>query len=153
MPSNEFLMSLARRYVLDIPHIREMEMAVTGVERGSATLTMVAAPWMVGDPETGRVHGGALTALIDSACGLAVLTAMSDPGPVATLDLRIDYLKPAMGGETLSATARCIKLTSQIAFVRAVAYRTDPEDHIAAAQASFIIKGQGGGLAADTVRT
>ena len=105
---------------------------------------------MVGDPETGRLHGGALTTLIDSVCGLAVLAAMPDPGPVATLDLRIDYFKPATVGETLHATARCLKLTTQIAFVRGEAYRAGPDDQIAAAQASFIVKGRGGGLAADT---
>ena len=76
---------------------------------------------------------------------------MPDPGPVATLDLRIDYLKPAIVGQTIIAGAECIKLTSQIAFVRASAYRDTPDDVIAAAQASFIIKGSGGGLAADSM--
>lgn len=147
----EVLLRLARKYALDIPHVRDMGMVVTDVGPGFATLTMTAQDWMVGDPQSGRLHGGVVTALIDSVCGLAVLVAMPDPGPVATLDLRIDYLKPAVAGEILSATAECLKLTSQIAFVRASACVAGAEDHIAAAQASFIIKGRGGGLAADSV--
>lgn len=149
--NRQALLQLARKYAREIPHIRDMGMLVTDVGEGVATLTMTAGADMVGDPKSGRLHGGAVTALIDSVCGLAVLAAMPDPGPIATLDLRIDYLKPAVAGETLSATAECLKLTSQIAFVRASAYRDGPEGHIAAAQASFIIKGRGGGLAADSV--
>ena len=51
---------------------------------------------LVGNPETGVVHGGVITTLLDSVCGLAVFSSFTQMRPVATLDLRIDYLKPQL---------------------------------------------------------
>ena len=51
---------------------------------------------------------------------------------IATLDLRIDYLKPATIGEDLFARAECYRLTRQIAFVRSVAYQRDPQQPVVA---------------------
>ena len=53
---------------------------------------------LVGNPETGVLHGGAITALLDGASGAAVFAALVDIVPIATLDLRIDYLRPAESG-------------------------------------------------------
>jgi uncharacterized protein (TIGR00369 family) len=94
---------------------------------------------LVGDPVTGVLHGGAVTTLIDSAFGLAVVTALDQPKAVATLDLRIDYLRPAMPKRELRADAHCYRITRQIAFVRGVAYHDDEASPIAAAQASFML--------------
>lgn len=137
------------KYVDFIPHIRELGMELIELTHGRCVLRM---PWreeLVGNPETGDLHGGVVTTLIDSACGLCVLAAMDDPGPIATLDLRIDYLRPGEPGRELITEAECFHLTRQIAFVRASAWHAEGEKPLAAAQASFIVKGSGGGLAAD----
>src|SRR5262249_24328984 len=55
-------------------------------------------PWsahLVGDPDTGILHGGVITGLLDHACGMSVRTALREPRAFATLDLRIDYMKAA----------------------------------------------------------
>jgi uncharacterized protein (TIGR00369 family) len=143
------ILDLARFYLGDIPHIRELGMELVQVGRGDATMRLPYRADLVGDPESGVLHGGAVTVLIDSVCGLAVLSAMRNPGPIATLDLRIDYLRPARVGYAVQARAECFRLTHQIAFVRSTAFHDDPRDPVAAAQASFVIKGEGGGLAAD----
>jgi len=151
--SDSSVMDLARFYLGDIPHIRELGMELVEVGCGDATMRLPYRSDLVGDPDTGVLHGGAVTVLIDSVCGLAVLSAMRNPGPIATLDLRIDYLKPARVGEPLHAQADCFRLTHQIAFVRSTAFHQNPAEPVAAAQATFVIKGEGGGLAADRRRS
>jgi uncharacterized protein (TIGR00369 family) len=96
-------------------------------------------PHLVGDPETGMVHGGVVTGLLDHTSGMAVMGKLHTPLPIATLDLRIDYMKPARPGETIMAEATCLKVTREIAFVRGVAFHDDPEDAIALCTGTFII--------------
>src|SRR6185369_7024719 len=92
----------------------------------------------------GLLHGGAVTTLLDAAGGAAVYVKLGEAGPIATLDLRIDYLKPAAGRRDVLARAECIKLTRNVAFVRMTAYHDDPSDPIALGAASFMLgtKGQ-----------
>jgi len=83
------------------------------------------------------IHGGAITALLDGASGAAVFATLTDFVPIATLDLRIDYLRPAEAGQDVHARATCYKLTNNVAFTRAVAYHEDPEDPIAHSVGTF----------------
>ena len=99
---------------------------------------------LVGEPDTGVLAGGVVTTLLDMACGWASLAALKVPTSIATLDLRIDYMRPAEPGRDLLATAHCYKLTRSIAFVRAVAYDQDPSDPVAAAQAAFMLDSNAG---------
>ena len=105
----------------------------------------ILTPWredLVGDPDTGVIAGGVITALLDHVCGLAVTSRSLEGGflSTATLDLRIDYMRPAAPRADVTASAHCDKLTRNIAFVRAHAFDADPEDPIATAQAAFVLK-------------
>ena len=102
----------------------------------------IRAPWredLVGDPDTGVIAGGLVTTLLDHVGGLAVWTKMETYQPIATLDLRVDYMRAAHPRKDLLAEARCFKLTSSIAFVRAWAFEDDPNDPVAAAQAAYAL--------------
>ncbi len=138
-------------YEAIIPHIRELSMRATELGDNFAIMVLPYQDRLVGDPETGVLHGGAVTTLIDSACGLAVLATMPAPGPIATLDLRIDYLRPATPGKDVISRAECFSMGRSIAFVRANAYHAEEgeDDAIALSQAAFAIKSIGGGLEAD----
>jgi uncharacterized protein (TIGR00369 family) len=109
------------------------------VADGVATLTAPYREEMIGDPDTGVIAGGVVTALLDHACGQAVFAAIGQPTGIATLDLRIDYMRPAAPGLGIFARAHCYKLTHSIGFVRAVAYDETPDDPVATAQAAFML--------------
>ncbi len=118
------------------------------VETGGG-VALMCVPYdrkLVGNPATGVLHGGVITSVLDSASGAAVGSALAaraegTPGwrPIATLDLRIDYMKPATPGKDLLARAECYKLTRNVAFVRGTAYHDDPSDPIATSVASFML--------------
>jgi uncharacterized protein (TIGR00369 family) len=130
-------------HMLGIPHARAIGMTLLSHDDTGTLVRVPYAPHLVGDPDTGVVHGGVLTALLDNTCGVAVrppgVIESSGPISIATLDLRIDYMRPAEPGKDLFARAHCYKVTRSVAFVRAVAYDDNPDDPVAAAQAAFML--------------
>ena len=106
----------------------------------------IRVPWredLVGDPDTGVLAGGLVTALLDHVGGLAVWVALDRFEPIATLDLRVDYMRAAEARRDLIAEARCYRLTRSIAFVRAWAFEDEPDDPVAAAQATYVLSARG----------
>src|SRR5712664_3188920 len=90
---------------------------------GEAWSSLPYRPVFVGDTETGVLHGGVVTAMLDESCGMAVQLALDGTRAIATLDLRIDYQKPATPGLDIEAHSVCYRVTRSIAFVRSTAYR------------------------------
>lgn len=62
------------------------------------------------------LHGGVLTALLDSVFGLANFLAIPGLQSMATLDLRVDYLRPAQSRADILVQARCYHETRHVAF-------------------------------------
>src|SRR5436190_22130077 len=121
----------AQRFSGSVPHTRALGMEIVEVWPAEALFRLPYDPKLVGNPDTGVLHGGAITALLDGASGAAVFAALAELGPIATIDLRIDYLRPAEVGRAVMARATCYKMTRNVAFTRAVAYHEDPADPIA----------------------
>lgn len=132
---------LARKFIEAIPHAQAMGMEVENIGDGVAVIAMNYDARMVGDPETGVIHGGAVSALMDTCGGAAVMSHPSAPAGTATLDLRIDYMRPAKPGDRITATAECYHMTRSVAFVRATAVDGDPSRPVATATGAFTIEG------------
>jgi uncharacterized protein (TIGR00369 family) len=138
---------LNRRFSEVVPFNKALGLEVIRLERGEAWLRLPYRDNLVGNPATGVMHGGAITALMDAAGGSAAFMALDDATPVATLDLRIDYLKPAVPGRDVVGHASCYKLTRSVAFIRGLAFHAhsddDPDggrdDAIASVAATFMI--------------
>jgi acyl-coenzyme A thioesterase PaaI-like protein len=81
--------------------------------------------------------------MLDSCCGMAVATLLKEPKPFATLDLRIDYAKPADPKKPVIAEAECYRITRSVAFTRAFAHQGDPKDPVAAAAGTFMLGTKG----------
>ena len=102
----------------------------------------LALPWreeLVGVPESGILASGAIVSLIDTASGTSVWVKLDRLTPIMTVDLRLDYLRPAVKGETIVARCECVKLTRRIAFVRGVAHGGDDKRPIALSAATFML--------------
>src|SRR3974390_2865569 len=108
-------------------------------ERGEAWSSLPYRPVFVGDTKTGVLHGGVVTAMLDESCGMAVQLALDGTNAIATLDLRIDYMKPATPGLDIKAHSICYRVTRSIAFVRATAYQDSEDDPVATATACFMV--------------
>ncbi len=104
------------------PYSRELGLRLHEVEPEWCVIKVLPDARLVGNPQTGVVHGGVVTALLDSCYGLAIFVRLDKLRPMATLDLRIDYLKAATPGREIFGGAVCYKLGHELAFVRGCAY-------------------------------
>jgi uncharacterized protein (TIGR00369 family) len=127
------------RFVASAPHAAAIGMEMVDVSPGRGVLKVAWREDLVGDAATGVIAGGVVTALLDHVCGLAVVAALTDRAQPATIDLRIDYLRPAEPGRDLYASADCYRMTRSVAFVRASAYEADAGHPVALAQGTFIL--------------
>ncbi|HEX8382718.1 MAG TPA: PaaI family thioesterase [Sphingomonas sp.] len=96
-----------------------------------AELALPYALDLVGDVERGVLASGPIITLMDMATSLSAWAKRGAFVPHATLDLRIDYLRPATPGRTVIGRGECYRLTRAIAFVRGQAHDGDPDDPIA----------------------
>lgn len=132
---------IARGFTEAIPHCRALGMTLVDIGEGEATITMPYDERFVGDPRTGVIHGGAVSALMDTCCGAAVMSHPDAPAITATIDLRIDYMRPATPGQRITAKATCYNVTRSVAFVRAVALDEDENRPVATATGAFTADG------------
>ena len=92
---------------------------------------------IIGNPDTGVIHGGAITTLMDTASGSATLCALDEFELCPTLDLRVDYMRPAEPRKPVYARAEAYKVTRNIIFTRCEAFQ-DPGETIANCVGTFM---------------
>ncbi|MEH6644690.1 PaaI family thioesterase [Sulfitobacter sp.] len=134
------LTALARQFIQALPHSVLLGMAPQEMGGGKASISMPYKDDLIGDPVTGVIHGGAVSALMDTCCGAAVMCHPDNKGGTATIDLRIDYMRAATPGQTITARATCYHMTRSVAFVRAVALDDDTENPVATATGAFTVE-------------
>ena len=133
---------LARQFIEALPHSVMLGMESQDMAEGEAVISMPYRAELVGDPVTGVIHGGAVSALMDTCCGAAVMCHPDIGGGTATIDLRIDYMRTATPGQTIVARATCYHVTRSVAFVRAVALDEDTQNPVATATGAFTVEGR-----------
>lgn len=131
---------IARQFIEVIPHARALGMRFDMLSDEGAEISL---PWredLVGDPRSGVIHGGVISALMDTCCGAAVMAHPTGARSTATIDLRIDYMRPAVPGQAIRAKASCYHVTRSVAFVRAVAMDDDDSRPVASATGAFTVE-------------
>jgi uncharacterized protein (TIGR00369 family) len=139
MPDDEFT-ARAAAFLSSMPLCRALGMRVDGLGQGSAVVSMPYDPRFIGDATTGVIHGGAVSALMDTAGGGAVMAHPDRPRSTATIDLRIDYMRAATPGQRIVARAECYHMTRHVAFVRATAFDDDQARPVATATGAFTVE-------------
>ncbi|MHB8767213.1 MAG: PaaI family thioesterase [Deferrisomatales bacterium] len=127
-----------RQTMTELPHFRELGIRLVELVRGGCTARIEASPRLIGNPDTGAVHGGVITSLLDSVGGTAAFSAVRRGQSVATLDLRIDYLRMSEPGAAIVGRAECYRLSRNVAFVRGDA-RSEGRGPLAHFVATFMV--------------
>jgi len=96
--------------------ISEMGLKIEKAEATGVEMRMPFNPDFCVDNEGTMLHGGILTALLDSAFGLANFLAIDNVENMATVDLRVEYLRPAQSRADVVVFAECYRQTRHVAF-------------------------------------
>jgi uncharacterized protein (TIGR00369 family) len=143
--SNEqFYEFLRLGFGTSVPHVRELGIDLIRVDGGSAEGRLPYRPEFLGDAERQLIHTGVVTTLIDSLCGVALIAHIGAPTRIATLDLRVDYLRASRPGKDLRCRAECYRMTEQIAFLRASVWQDDANAPVATGLGAFMRTGRPG---------
>ncbi|WP_133407367.1 PaaI family thioesterase [Parashewanella tropica] len=136
------LTTLAERFVNQLTQCRRLNVKVHEASEHHVLMELPYSEKHIGYPETGVIHGGVITTLMDTACGCATICAIKkkyDSLEISpTLDLRVDYMKSAKPNQSVFVLAECYRLTSSIAFTRAIAYQDSIDNPIAHAVGAFM---------------
>ncbi|MEM8593120.1 MAG: PaaI family thioesterase [Pseudomonadota bacterium] len=131
---------IARQFIEAIPHAKALSMQIVEIGGAVAEIMMPYDKRLIGDPATGVIAGGAVSALMDTCGGAAVMCHPEHPMGTATIDLRIDYMRSATPGQAITARAECYHLTRAVAFVRATAFDEDRARPVATATGAFTVE-------------
>jgi uncharacterized protein (TIGR00369 family) len=121
------------------PQGRALGFELTKLDGAKVVARVPYRPEHVGDPETGVIAGGVITTFLDQISGMATVLAMKEPAMVATIDIRIDYMRAATPGRDVFAEAHCYKIGRNVAFVRAIAFEDSIDNPIAHATSTFMV--------------
>jgi uncharacterized protein (TIGR00369 family) len=121
------------------PHAGYLGLEVVETGPGFAVLKLPYRDELIGDPERRVVFGGAITTLLDHSSGLAVACAMEELRAIATIDLRVDYLRAAEPGHDLFGRAECYRVTRNVAFARGYAWERSLDDPFASFLGTFMV--------------
>lgn len=86
---------------------------------------------LVGDEATGVLASGPILALMDMATSMSIWIKQKRFRAQATLDLRVDYIRPATPGQPVIGRGECYRITRSVAFIRGQAHNGDPADPVA----------------------
>lgn len=120
------------------PHTKALGVKLDSIERDGVRASLVCRPEFIGDPQRGVIHTGVIASMIDSVAGCAVNAHLGRRQRIATLDLRIDYLRPSYGDADLHCHSECYRVTRHIAFARALVWQHDSDQPVASSLITFM---------------
>ena len=139
---------LARAFEEFIPFNKLLGMRCLEVEDGAARVELPFRREHVGNPEIPALHGGAISATLDTTGGLAVWSKARPDDRVSTIDLRVDYLRPGRA-EPVIVTAEVVRLGNRVGVAELRAFHPAAEDRpIAAGMGVYSVRRNGGDDAA-----
>jgi uncharacterized protein (TIGR00369 family) len=114
-------------------------MRVEALEQGFAKISIPFVEHLIGDPMRPALHGGVVSTLLDTTGGIAAFTAVRPGDLLSTVDLRVDYLRPAALRDVV-AEGRVIRLGNRVAVCDVMAYQDDPEKPVATGKGVYNVK-------------
>jgi uncharacterized protein (TIGR00369 family) len=110
---------------------------VEEIGKGRGVMSLACRPPLCN--QNGGVHRGVIVTLLDTSCGLAVFSRIGDMRPIATVDLRVDFIKEAPVGEDIYSEVECYAVEDDIAYVRGHGCTYSDQSPLATVSGSFAV--------------
>lgn len=142
LPSFILPMLEASRQLIEKEHrlFSRLNLRATRIARGEAAFTL-SVPGQFS--EGAAIHGGVFTILLDTILAYTVWTRMEKFEPIATINLKTDYLGHALPDEKIVCTAWCEGITDDVAFCTGKAAHAGTGETIAMAEGTFMVGTKG----------
>ena len=124
---DETRINRVNRCISTLNQARELGLNATDAGEGYLVMELPYSDRIIGNPDTGVIHGGAITTLMDTASGSVMICGLDEFELCPTLDLRVDYMRPAEPRKPVYARAETYKITRNIIFTRCEAYQEEGE--------------------------
>jgi uncharacterized protein (TIGR00369 family) len=146
----EFITGLKEIFEKKIVFNQVLGLKITSLKPEGVSGRINMKPDLVGHFAYNRIHGGVISAGLDAIAGLAVMAAIGarhmDESPeqrlhrfgrLGTIDLRVDYLRPAIG-DYFDLSAQVLRLGSRVASTR-MEFRDAAGELLSTAAAAYIV--------------
>jgi uncharacterized protein (TIGR00369 family) len=101
-----------------VPFNRLLGVQGESASAGACVLVLPVRPEFVGDFRRPALHGGVVSALIDTAGGVAAWSTLGPDESVSTVDLTVDFLEPAGLAAPLRAAGQLVRKGNRVCHVR-----------------------------------
>lgn len=132
------IQALAENFCKTVPHNLDLGLEIISTKDQTGHLRLIPKPELVGELKTGHIFNSVLLSMADACAGLTSYLNLNQPLPIATLDLRMDYLYPAPGDRPLHCIGTCLRKTKDIIFIRCTISAEGSKDIIAIGNAVFM---------------
>ncbi len=123
-----------------IPFNRFLGMELLDLGSGVARMRLPFRPELVGDPFRPALHGGVIATLLDATGGAAVWSTLGLSDRVSTIDIRVDYLRPARLEDLVAeGVVRRVGNRVGVASIRAF-HPSLPDETVAEAMGVFSVR-------------
>jgi uncharacterized protein (TIGR00369 family) len=123
---------LLREFMCErIPFNKVLGVQVSELRQGFARLEIPFRDELIGDPSRPAIHGGVLSALLDTCSGAAAFTLIVPPDTISTIDLRVDYLRPGEMKQ-LVCESTVTRMGNRVASVDGKIFHPDAPDRVIA---------------------
>ncbi|MDX2003159.1 MAG: hotdog fold thioesterase [Chitinophagales bacterium] len=123
-----------------IPFNKLLNIQLVEIREGFAKLKVPFKPELIGDPRRQAIHGGVISTLMDTAGGAAGMTTLvSFEDALSTIDIRVDYLRPAKAMD-LVVESEIVRSGNRIIVTRMIAYQEDIKQPIAEGKGVYNVK-------------
>ena len=110
---------------------------MTDLREGYARIEVPIKPQYIGDPYRPALHGGLTSALADTVGGIAAFTMLEPDQRVSTVDMRVDYLRPASIDAPLVGEGTILRMGNRVAVTEMKIHQGEPDQPIARASAVY----------------
>jgi len=125
------------------PMFSNFDVSIKGLSEQGVEIEALLGPYLSADHGVQFLHSGTLTLLLDTAFGIALFAHIKDLTPIATINLKTDYLSPAKPETKLICRASCFALDGNIARMQGEISNAASQTVLAKASAAFMIGSKG----------
>ncbi len=132
---------LRNQFVENFSLSKELGLTLEATDQGEAWMRLPYRKDLIGEPRSGVLHGGAISALLETTFTVAVYALHDFQKEAVTTDMRVNYMRPARPGSMVMARGKVTHIARSVIFVEGSAWDEDDADPLATSAGTYALMG------------